>query len=130
MSKTATYRVTHTTIKHSGKNSLPGGLIELSETDAKTLLKGGFIEPWEPIEEPMTGAGLALVMSGTEPLPGTTVDREALIADSGTPLPDLPESAYPADAQPIPTEPEATPHAASGQKTHQVATRSSKGAKA
>lgn len=89
-------------LSHDGVRYAPGMPVDLTGDQAKTMLDKGLIK---------------------------TVYREFVVDDPDDikPLPDLPESAYPADAQPIPTEPE---HAASGQKPHQVATRSSKGAKA
>ncbi|MFZ5536740.1 MAG: hypothetical protein ACOZAP_04585 [Pseudomonadota bacterium] len=100
---TKTYRVTHTPLLHSGQRFMPGDLIELADEHAQRGLKGGVIEPWAYTEDPMSGTGPALVMSGTEPLPEPLPEQ---VAEPGEPLPELPESAYPADAQSIPTEPE------------------------
>ncbi|MEW5972332.1 MAG: hypothetical protein AB1713_01075 [Pseudomonadota bacterium] len=73
MSNAATYRVTHTTIKHSGKNYLPDDLIALGEADARTLLKGGFIAPACPADAPPLpvepDAPSRLVGEGVKPTP-------------------------------------------------------------
>lgn len=67
-------------LHHDGERYAPGMPIDLTDEQAKPLLARGLIQSvWRDVE------------------PDTA---------PGEPLPELPESAYPADAQPIPTEPE------------------------